>query len=44
MTPCNKTCITLIYTALHYVTQPNIAEMINKTCIVPNYVTLSNLA
>ena len=44
MTPCNMTCITLIYTAVHYVTLPNIAKMINKTCIVPDHVTLSNLA
>jgi hypothetical protein len=35
------TCITLIYTALHDVTQLNIAERIN---IVPDHVTLSNLA
>jgi hypothetical protein len=34
--PCNMTCITLIYAALHYVTLPNIADMINKTCIVPS--------
>jgi len=40
ITPCNMTCITLIYSALHYVTQPNMAEM---SYITPNHVTLSSL-
>jgi len=43
ITRCNMTCITPIYSALHYVTQPNIAEMRNKTYMTPNYVTLSSL-
>jgi len=35
----NVTCITLIYAALHYVTLPNMAEMIHKTSITPDSPT-----
>jgi hypothetical protein len=38
------TYITLIYAALHNVTQPNIATMIHKTSITPDYVTQPNIA